>query len=172
MQNHICIALKRTRECCRVQGYSKYAFQPYPRQHLMHNFRYQNDNPTPYCSRTVATFRQQGITKMVQPANSSDLIPIQYLWDDWGFESGGWKTSDWVGDLWETLLDNDLSLQNASNTQWPACPWCLTTFIRIRKGNNQYWINQVWHILHSRPHVKKLASMSDFERVSHDENGP
>ena len=42
----------------------------------------QDDNATPHCTRVVTGFLQQHqVTQMDWPAHSSDLAPIENLWD-------------------------------------------------------------------------------------------
>ena len=55
---------------------------PFERQH---NYRYQDKNATPHCSRVVLYFLKQGnATKMEQHGRSPDCNPIEHIWDEFG----------------------------------------------------------------------------------------
>ena len=61
------IAIRHAHECsAAVLKHGEYVPQPFPMQYAWDSIRYQNDNATAHCARTVTGFRkQQGITKWI-----------------------------------------------------------------------------------------------------------
>ena len=143
---------------------------PFARHYFGDNYRYQDDNATPYRARVVLDFLQQGnVTKMEQPPRSPDCNPIEHLWDELGraISSMGNPPQN-LDELRQALLDKwaQIPVQRLQRLV-ASMPRRLAAIIAARSGNTRYW--PVTHktrppgsvtkkIIFVRPNLPQLSS--------------
>ena len=114
---------------------------PFARHYFGENYRYQDDNATPYGARVVLDFLEQGnVTKMEQPPRLSDGNSIEHLWDELGRAISSMDNPQNLDELRQALQDEwaQIPVQRLQRLE-ASMPRRLAATIAVRVGNTRYW---------------------------------